>query len=760
SVDEPDAAEPPRPPSPASLSYQPAHHRPSQFRTSKYAPNQSYRKHPAEAKIDESKRPFLYNKNDSLLETNKENVADDSNRIDFSNLDENNWAMISDRVDYNEKLEFGDEEEAENKTDSVKQDFQDLDELKWEDRRKEKQEELDKNLERAKLRRDEELRRVNQEMKSVSVNDDETSARDFGQRAHSFKNNQANSQSSRSAQNNRSNNYSRRNDDQAEASNRPNSRHHGPAHQNHQSHALSESPQTSDKSDKTSHHQTSINQRQSHPSQSFNQHNAPNQPNRYHQSNANQPNNNNKPASSNPRYHAKKADPSQASEQKKSLKQLSHNVPEIESKLQPLGSKKQLPTQTNPGGSQAQVEKKIDPEPKSSEAQEPQLRNVWNRNQNVSNPDSQSKPAQNKPEPKAKHQQRSSQGYRSARRRYEGDYDEDYDEYTEEEDEQFSQNNPNRPVASSVYSRRPASTAHYPASYKRGANRRSNDYYEPDSKNYYSQPSQSNRYYNYDYTYPKTNAGHNYRANSRNSNFAPSNSKVFYNSNTKSVKDQKEPLNRSSRDQTSVAKQSEPTDAEMYDEWETASDTSLRPHAKKPDEPKSSLNKDAAKPAKNQPQKQFNNKKSNNQREAKSRRNTSNTNPNDPRYTAKYWSDNSKSDKTTEQKQQQQQQQQTDSRPRTNGQSNKNAKVNVQVFRVDKIVVDDPEAVREALSKKSQSAREKPKANGLSGIDLSNRAGVVIVDYVPESAEAPLELENSAEDDEKDDDDGFQKPKN
>lgn len=545
-----------------------------------------------------------------------------------------------------------------------------------------------------------------------------------------------------------------------ESNNRPNSRYHGTPNYSHPANALIESGQSNEKPEKTAHHQASSNkqQRQSYSSQSFNQTSFQNQSNRYHQASAsNQPN---KAQTANPRYQNKKSDLSQTGEQraqtepKKSLKQLSHNVPEIESKLQPLGSRK-LPTQTNQIVNQTQTEKKTETDSKTTntEYQEPK-QNVWNRNQNESNQDPQSKQAQNKQEQKNKYQQRSNQSYRNARRRYEDDYeedyDEDYDDYTEEDEEQYSQTNSNRTASNSAYPRRPNSS-HYPQSYKRGTNRRSNDYYEIESKNYY--PSYPNRYYSYNY--PKEYSNYNYRGgNSRNSGYT-TNNKVFYNSNTKNAgaKEPKEPQNRS-RDQTSMTKQSEPTDGEMYDEWETASDSSIRHHIKKIDEPKIPVVKDVQKP-KNQPHnKQSNSKKSSNQKDFKSRKTSSNTNPNDPRYTAKYWSDNSKNEKSNENKSQ-------ENRTKNSAQTknaNNQGRVNLQVYRVDKIVADDPEAIKEAL--KNQTIKEKSvtKTNPLSGIDLNNRAGVVIVDYIPESGEIAIE-ENSAEDEDKDDDDGFQKVK-
>lgn len=220
SIDEPEDPEPVRPAqpqSPANQVYHPPHNRPnSQYRTNKYQPNshQNFRKYQTESKVDETRRPILYNKNDSLVDTNKENVSD-SNKIDFSNLDENNWAMISDRVDYDEKLEFDDEEDVDKKSNSAKQDFQvDLEEQQWEDKRKEKQEEVDKNLERARLRRDEEIKRLNQEMKHVSINDDQTSIKESNQsRDNNLKTNHSNKQSNRNNNqitNNRSNNNSRK----------------------------------------------------------------------------------------------------------------------------------------------------------------------------------------------------------------------------------------------------------------------------------------------------------------------------------------------------------------------------------------------------------------------------------------------------------------------------------------------------------------------------------------------------------------------
>lgn len=546
-----------------------------------------------------------------------------------------------------------------------------------------------------------------------------------------------------------------RNDDQLETGSRQNSRYHGSLNPSHSSQPFFESSQVNDKPDKAIQNQSSINSRQNFQTQP----NFQNQSHRYHQPSNSQ--SNAKAPGPNARYQNRKSDSNQSgesrpqSEQKKSLKQLSHNVPEIESKLQPLGSKK-LPTQTNQTQSQSHSEQKkteMDPRSTNNENAEPK-QNAWNRNE--SNQDSQSKQAQNKQEPKSKYQQRSNQSYRNARRRYEDnyeeDYDEDYDDYTEEDDEQFSQNNSNRTASGPAFSRRPNSS-NFPQSYKRGSNRRSNDYYEMDSKNQYFQFP--NRYYNYEYNYPKSfSANYNFRAgNSRNSAY-PSANKVFYNSNTKNSKEPKEPMNRS-RDQTSMTKHSEHTDAEMHDEWETASDTSLRHQVKKLDESKQNVNRDAPKP-KNQSQKQFNNKKSNNQKEFKSRKapSATNPNPNDPRYTAKYWSDNSKNDKTNEPKNQ-------ENRTKTNAQSkNQNqSRVNLQVYRVDKIVADDPEAIKEAL--KNQNIKEKPvnKTNPLSGIDLNNRAGVVIVDFIPESDDILVADENSAEDEEKDDDDGFQKVK-
>ena len=544
-----------------------------------------------------------------------------------------------------------------------------------------------------------------------------------------------------------------------EPGSRQNSRYHASTNQNHQSQSFPESIQN-DKSEKTPHHQIYNNQRQNfHSQQNFQNHS-----NRYHQSNNSQPNT--KASGPNPRYQNKKPDSNQTSElrpqseQKKSLKQLSHNVPEIESKLQPLGSKK-LPIQTNQTQGQSQSEKKIDKDSRSNnnDNAEPKI-NAWNRNQNELNQDSQTKQAQSKQEPKTKYQQRNNQPYRNARRRYEDnygeDYDDDYDDYTEEDEDQFSQNNSNRTGSGAAFTRRP-NTSNLPQSYKRGSTRRSNDYYEMDSKNqYYQYP---NRYYNYDYNYPKGySANYNFRGgNSRNSAY-PSGNKVFYNSNTKnsSAKEPKESVNRS-RDQTSMTKYSEHTDAEMHDEWETASDTSLRHQVKKMDEPKQNATKDAPK-SKNQSQKQTTNKKANNQKDFRSRKTSSanNPNPNDPRYTAKYWSDNSKNDKTNEQKNQENRTKNTTQSK--NGQGNQ-GRVNLQVYRVDKIVADDPEAIKEALKNQNIKEKSASKSNPLSGIDLNNRAGVVIVDYIPESDEIAVADENSAEDEEKDDDDGFQKVK-
>lgn len=215
SVDEQQASETVRPvqaQSPSTVqSYIP--NRPQgQYRPNKFqqAGSQTTRKYPAETKNDEYRRPFLFNKNDTLAETNNKNVTD-PNKIDFSNLDENNWAMISDRVDYDEKLDFDDNEEGEKGSDNGKHELQvDFEEQQWEDKRKEKQEEVDKNLERAKLRRDQEIKKLNQEIRHVSINDDETSVKEFNQRERNFKNNQSNKQSNRNNTNNRSINNSSR----------------------------------------------------------------------------------------------------------------------------------------------------------------------------------------------------------------------------------------------------------------------------------------------------------------------------------------------------------------------------------------------------------------------------------------------------------------------------------------------------------------------------------------------------------------------
>ena len=74
------------------------------------------------------------------------------------------------------------------------------------------------------------------------------------------------------------------------------------------------------------------------------------------------------------------------------------------------------------------------------------------------------------------------------------------------------------------------------------------------------------------------------------------------------------------------------------------------------------------------------------------------------------------------------------------------ANTNVQVYRVDNIVADNPQAIKDALV-----GTQKPK-NPLQGIDLNNHAGVVIVDYLPDAAD---------EEDEEDErpDDGFQQVK-
>lgn len=51
------------------------------------------------------------------------------------------------------------------------------------------------------------------------------------------------------------------------------------------------------------------------------------------------------------------------------------------------------------------------------------------------------------------------------------------------------------------------------------------------------------------------------------------------------------------------------------------------------------------------------------------------------------------------------------------------------MYRVDNIIADNPQAIKDALT---QVAPVKPKVNALSGIDLSNHKGVVIIDYIPD----------------------------
>ena len=74
--------------------------------------------------------------------------------------------------------------------------------------------------------------------------------------------------------------------------------------------------------------------------------------------------------------------------------------------------------------------------------------------------------------------------------------------------------------------------------------------------------------------------------------------------------------------------------------------------------------------------------------------------------------------------------------------------VNLQVYRVDNIIADNPQAIKDALTQVTNTV-PKPKANALSGIDLSNHAGVVIIDYIPDEATANSSSTNSLTSDNK-----------
>ena len=61
-----------------------------------------------------------------------------------------------------------------------------------------------------------------------------------------------------------------------------------------------------------------------------------------------------------------------------------------------------------------------------------------------------------------------------------------------------------------------------------------------------------------------------------------------------------------------------------------------------------------------------------------------------------------------------------------------NKGVNLQVYRVDNIIADNPQAIKDALTQVAPVPPNKTRVNGLSGIDLSNHKGVVIIDYIPD----------------------------
>ena len=92
--------------------------------------------------------------------------------------------------------------------------------------------------------------------------------------------------------------------------------------------------------------------------------------------------------------------------------------------------------------------------------------------------------------------------------------------------------------------------------------------------------------------------------------------------------------------------------------------------------------------------------------------------------------------------------------------------INLQVFRVDNIIAHNPQAIKEALTQVNKPTPAiRPVKNALHGIDLSNHAGVVIVDYLPEPAVTRNHSKDSnaghsdADDDAEennDDNDGFQ----
>lgn len=113
------------------------------------------------------KRPNLFNKRDScLLNGNEDEELGDHDKGNEKSKE--SWALISDQVDYNEKIEFlDDEEEIEKENKFEKSVILNDEEQIWESKRKEHDDDLQKSIERARLRRAEEERRISEQRQSV-----------------------------------------------------------------------------------------------------------------------------------------------------------------------------------------------------------------------------------------------------------------------------------------------------------------------------------------------------------------------------------------------------------------------------------------------------------------------------------------------------------------------------------------------------------------------------------------------------------------
>lgn len=94
---------------------------------------------------------------------------------------------------------------------------------------------------------------------------------------------------------------------------------------------------------------------------------------------------------------------------------------------------------------------------------------------------------------------------------------------------------------------------------------------------------------------------------------------------------------------------------------------------------------------------------------------------------------------------------------RSNNNNNRNVGNNVQVYRVDNINFDNPQAVKDALSSASSRPSMMMPKNPITGIDLNNHASVAIVEYVPveTSNNSSDENNNTTAANNEEDDDGF-----